>query len=154
MNIQRLVPVIVSLLLLFNGLGALYGGWLLMADPSGNRLQLPLPVLAHTPFTHFLIPGLVLFVFLGVYSITALAALWFALRHAALYVVAEGGLLTGWILVQVCWTQWLHPLQAVMGATGLLLIAFGLFLHRTEKQKQRCRQTHHTTNFFQSNPQP
>ena len=106
-----------------------------MADPSGGQLQLPLPVLAQTAFRDFLVPGFVLFTCLGVFSFTALAALLFSLPHTPLYVVAEGILLSAWIFLQLCWTRWFHPLQLVMGATGILLIACGSFLYRDEKRK-------------------
>lgn len=151
---KKPVSMLGSLLLLFNGLGALYGGWSLMADPSGTQLQLPLPVLEHTPFNDFLIPGIVLFVVLGVFSITALLALFFAIRHAALYVVAEGSLLTAWTLIQVWWTQWFHPLQVLMGTTGLLLIACGGALYRMEKRKKAGSRSNKTRFHFISNIQP
>lgn len=45
-------------LLLFNGIGALYGGGLLVIDPSGAKIQLPLSYLHYSPFTDYLIPAL------------------------------------------------------------------------------------------------
>ncbi len=119
-----------AILLIFNGGSALVGGWLLIADPSGQNLMVSPDVLRYTPFNSFLVPGIVLFSRLGVFSFTALAALLWKFRPAALFVLAEGVLLTGWIVVQILWTQVYHPLQAVMGATGLLLIASGWILSR------------------------
>lgn len=53
-------------LLLFLGLGAIGGGALLVISPSGKLLGgLPLSILDHSPFNDFLIPGIILFLVLG-----------------------------------------------------------------------------------------
>jgi hypothetical protein len=53
-------------LLLFLGVGAIGGGLLLIISPSGKLLGgLPLSILAHSPFSDFLIPGIILFLILG-----------------------------------------------------------------------------------------
>lgn len=53
-------------LLSFLGLGAIGGGALLIISPSGKLLGgLPLSILDHSPFKDFLIPGIILFLVLG-----------------------------------------------------------------------------------------
>jgi hypothetical protein len=53
-------------LLLFLGLGAMGGGSFLIISPSGKLLGgLPLSILEHSPFSDFLIPGIILFLILG-----------------------------------------------------------------------------------------
>jgi hypothetical protein len=53
-------------LLLFLGVGALGGGALLVISPSGKLLGgLPISILDHSPFKDFLIPGIILFLVLG-----------------------------------------------------------------------------------------
>ena len=57
---------ILTSLLLFLGLGAMGGGACLIVSPSGKLLgDLPLSILAHSPFADFLIPGIILFLILG-----------------------------------------------------------------------------------------
>jgi len=57
--------ILVSLLL-FLGISASCGGLLLIISPSGKLLGgLPLSILDHSPFTNFLIPGIILFFVLG-----------------------------------------------------------------------------------------
>jgi len=57
---------ILILLLLFLGISALGGGALLIISPSGKLLGgLPLTILDHSPFHDFLIPGIILFLVLG-----------------------------------------------------------------------------------------
>ena len=53
-------------LLLFLGVSAIGGGLLLIISPSGKLLGgLPLSILEHSPFSNFLIPGIILFFILG-----------------------------------------------------------------------------------------
>jgi hypothetical protein len=56
---------ILLILLDFLGVGAVFGGALLIVSPSGKLLGMPLSMLDKSPFTDFLIPGLILFVVLG-----------------------------------------------------------------------------------------
>lgn len=54
-------------LLLFLGASAIGGGLMLIISPSGKLLGgLPLSILENSPFSDFLIPGIILFVVLGV----------------------------------------------------------------------------------------
>ena len=131
---RKFAASLAVVLLLFNGFGALYGGWSLMTDPTGNQLQLPLSALEHTPFPDFLVPGTVLFFCIGVFSFVALTAMVFASRNYPLYILAEGCLLTGWIVIQLLWTGMYHPWQAMMGALGLLLMGCGWTLYKTNKK--------------------
>ena len=52
----------------FIGLGALGGGFMLVRDPSGSALELPMSLLEGSPFPDFLIPGMFLFAVNGVGS--------------------------------------------------------------------------------------
>ena len=57
---------ILIILLLFLGLSAIGGGGALIVSPSGKLLGgLPLSILEHSPFTDFLVPGIILFLILG-----------------------------------------------------------------------------------------
>ncbi|HEX9615617.1 MAG TPA: hypothetical protein VGA55_08915, partial [Bacteroidota bacterium] len=48
-------------LLVFTGIAGVLGGLLLMADPSGATLGLATSLLEDTPFTDYLVPGILLF---------------------------------------------------------------------------------------------
>ncbi|GAB3643636.1 hypothetical protein GCM10027423_42730 [Spirosoma arcticum] len=54
------------ILLGFLGLGAVGGGGVFIVSPSGNLFGMPLSMLDKSPFTNFLIPGVILFIVLGV----------------------------------------------------------------------------------------
>ena len=73
-------------LLGFLGLSAIGGGGALIISPSGNLLGgLPLSILKNSPFADFLIPGIILFVVLGLVP----ALLIFALRKKTASSLAE-----------------------------------------------------------------
>lgn len=56
------------------GIGAIFGGGGLVIDPSGELMKMPLTLLEHSPFESYLIPGLILFIAIGVFPLlTALA---------------------------------------------------------------------------------
>ncbi len=58
---------ILIFLLLFQLLGAIPSGFSLVVDPSGKTLGLPLDLLEQSPFTDYRIPGLFLFIALGLF---------------------------------------------------------------------------------------
>ncbi|MCO7177128.1 hypothetical protein ACFP7A_13630 [Sporolactobacillus kofuensis] len=63
-------PAFCSILILLQGilgLGALIGGGALIISPDGTLIQMPISLLKYSPFSNFLIPGLILFFILGVY---------------------------------------------------------------------------------------
>jgi hypothetical protein len=63
-------------LLAFLGLSAIGGGGALIISPSGKLLGgLPLSILEHSPFNDFLIPGIILFVVLGLFPTFLIFAL-------------------------------------------------------------------------------
>ncbi|CAH8712942.1 hypothetical protein M5W83_25140 [Paenibacillus thiaminolyticus] len=47
-------------------IGAVFGGTALVIDPSGRLLGVTLSILNTSPFTNFLIPGLILLIMLGI----------------------------------------------------------------------------------------
>jgi hypothetical protein len=63
-------------LLAFLGLSAIGGGGALIISPSGKLLGgLPLSILQNSPFTNFFIPGIILFVVLGLFPTILIFAL-------------------------------------------------------------------------------
>ncbi|MEW6624904.1 MAG: hypothetical protein AB1420_17565 [Bacillota bacterium] len=48
------------------GIGAFFGGLVLVIDPSGELIKMPIALLKHSPFNSFLVPGIILLTMLGV----------------------------------------------------------------------------------------
>ena len=127
MNLARAVAMTA---LTFLGVSAIAGAIPMLLSPGGSPQYLPLSLLRNTPFHSFLIPGIVLFLANGLLS---LGVLWLVIRRqprCGLWVVAQGCVLLGWLLVQ-CWmlqnVMWLHY---TYGALALLLVACGWMLYR------------------------
>jgi len=86
---------------IFLGVGALFGGGVFILAPDGHLIGMPLTMLVGTPFHSFLVPGVLLFTFVGV--VPLIAALITA-RHQAiapLAAVVVGLTLMGWITVEM-----------------------------------------------------
>jgi hypothetical protein len=66
--------LIAALLLL--AVGALAGGGAFILAPDGRILQMPASRLAGSPFPSYLVPGLALFLFVGVYPVLVAYSLW------------------------------------------------------------------------------
>jgi hypothetical protein len=122
---KSFLSTIASILLLFNGFGALYGGWSLMTQPDGSALGMSVNLLTHSPFHDFLIPGIVLFISNGLASIAAFIGFILKPRKLAWLVWAQGVILLVWLFVQIIMIETLHPLQFILGAVGVVLIWFG-----------------------------
>ncbi len=62
-------------LLAFLGLGAIFGGGVLIISPTGKLFGMPLSLLENSTFTNFLAPGIILFTVLGILPIGVTIAL-------------------------------------------------------------------------------
>lgn len=130
-----LLKIVTILLLLMNGIGAIYGGWNLIAHPDGSSLGITTEWLQHSPFDNFLVPGIILFIVNGVFSFVALIFLFFNLENYQLLVGIQGFLLGGWIFVQVLMLQEIVGLHVVMAATGTALIICAFLFPATRKRR-------------------
>jgi hypothetical protein len=57
---------ILIFLLGFLAIGAIFGGGVLIISPNGELLRMPISNLGISPFKDFLIPGIILFIVLGI----------------------------------------------------------------------------------------
>jgi len=72
-------------------------------------------MLEQSPFTDYLIAGIVLFFAIGVLSLIAFRAAFEKQNNFSILVLLEGGLFTAWILI------------------GLLMIGCGFYLHQPKR---------------------
>ena len=117
---------------IFLGIGALFGGIQFILAPDGHLLGVPLSMLAGTPFHSFLIPGLLLFTFVGLGPIVAAAIT--ARRRAIgpIAAFAVGLTLMGWITVEMVIFAGLTSLfWAFYLVLGTVIAAVGVVWSRT-----------------------
>jgi hypothetical protein len=116
----------------FIGIGAVAGGLSLVLDPSGRNLGTPIELLEKTPFTTFLVPGIVLFIVNGLGSFAGGVASFVKHRYAGELAMALGVFLVVWIVVQVYWMEphWLHALYF---ALGILEVVLGWSVRKSQR---------------------
>jgi hypothetical protein len=124
---------------LFQAVGALGGGATLIASPKGGIIKMPLSNLDGSPFKDFLIPGIILFVVLGVGPLVAAWVLFRRPRSTALERVNPfrheywGWTLSGmigvalvvWIAVETLIVPY-SILQPFYAGVGIVIIALTL----------------------------
>lgn len=117
-------------LLVFLGLAAAGGGLLMLIDPSGGKIILPLDLLEETPFQDFFIPGLILFSVLGVFSFIIGWMTFLKSKYYEWFIIMQGFILSGWLTIEVLinsdlfFPAYHYPLYAI----SLLLILTGILL--------------------------
>jgi len=72
---RRIVWLLIALLA-FVGVNATVAGAAFVVAPDGHLIRMPLSQLTRSPFADFRVPGLLLFVFIGLYPIFAAYGLW------------------------------------------------------------------------------
>ena len=132
---KRLANVL-GILQLFIGLGAVGGGLGLVLEPSGARLGMPLEMLINSPFSDFLISGIVLLIINGLGSIVGSVLSFKLYRYAAEIALALGGFLVAWILIQVYWIHAFHWLHALYLSLGIIELALGWLLRNAVHASQ------------------
>ena len=118
----RKVHIVLGALQVFIGLGAIGGGFMLVEDPSGNDLGVPISLLEGSPFTDFLIPGIFLLVVNGVGSMMGAFLSFTRRRYAPETAMLLGAILVLWIVIQVIIIKsvgWLHGLYFILGIAEL-----------------------------------
>ena len=111
-------------LMIFQALSGLWGGGALILDPSGGLLHMPLRLLDGAPFSNYLVPGIILFVMLGIVPTVVFYGLIRSLKWSWNGAVIVSLALIIWIGVEIAMVGY-HadpPLQLVYGLTGILML--------------------------------
>lgn len=130
---------ILCALLLVLSANALLAGFLMITGIEVKGLSMPVSELANSPFHSFLIPGLLLFFFNGVFPLFTLIGVVFRpnwrwpssinlypYKHWAwAYSLYTGVIAITWILVQITMIR-ASILQSIIGGMGLLIMVLAL----------------------------
>lgn len=117
---------LLALLLLLVGPPAIGGGLTLVAAPDGSLLRMPLSQLDHSPFTSFLIPGLLLLLVIGVGNTLAAVLVLARSTIADVVAFAAGAALLVFILTEMVMLRSANWLQVGYLVTSLLIMAESL----------------------------
>jgi len=128
MNKKKFLTTGLTITQAFNGLSGLLGGFMLISDPSGSNISLNLEWLEGTPFPNFLIPGIVLFLFIGLGNVVGAGFTIFKKANAGLIGAIFGLILMIWIVFQVLWIGYQDFLQPLYFSAGMLQAVLGFLL--------------------------
>ncbi|SEL10551.1 hypothetical protein [Parapedobacter koreensis] len=117
-------------LLIFNGLSAIAGGGILIIDPQGYAIRIPVSILQYSPFSNFLIPGILLFIFNGLSSLLIAWAVINRIQGYLWLVIFQGVASITWIVTQVVMIREIVLLHYIYGGIGLLFLVAGILLER------------------------
>lgn len=127
---KKSAHILAVLILIFNGISACFGGWMLITSPDGSSLGMTTGLLEYSPFTDFLIPGIVLFTVIGLFSLVSSYLVVRQVTRYSFLVILMGLILIGWIVVQAIMIQTVNYLHVIFVSAGLLLVASGLLLRK------------------------
>ncbi|RLD62677.1 MAG: hypothetical protein DRI95_12765 [Bacteroidetes bacterium] len=130
---EKSIRFLSIILLIFIGLSAIGGGGMLIYDHSGNSMQFSIELLAQTPFENYLLPGIVLFLFIGVLSLVIAVI---AIRKLSSYpwlIILQGMILIIWLIVELFFNlDFYHPEYHIpLLLIGVYLIIAGLRLRKS-----------------------
>jgi len=133
---KTIATYLLMVLITFQIISAIPAGWAMFMDPSGKQIGIPLDILEFSPFRDFLIPGLFLFIFLGLFPVFILYGLitkkefkWaqsinpYKNQHWSLtFAYYIGLLLVLWINMQLLFIQKYFFLQVVFSLLGIVIV--------------------------------
>jgi len=129
-----------GLLLIFIGAGGLVSGAMLFSSPDGALIKLNTSILRGTSFDNFLIPGIILFLFIGIFPILVSYGLWRqpawpwaeAINICKKYrwpwtaAWATGVIILIWIIVEFALLGYISFLQPLITVWGIAIITLTL----------------------------
>jgi hypothetical protein len=120
---------IMSIFLLFlTGINAIIAGLLFIIDPSGQKMGMSTSYLSHSPFSTFIIPGIILFVVNGLLNIVVAIYCLNKYKYYPILIIIQGLMLSGWIIIQVLLVKDFNTLHLIMLSIGAILLANGFIL--------------------------
>lgn len=132
-HMKKALRIISIFLLFLTGINAVVAGLLFVLEPGGQKMGMTTEYLNHTPFGTYLLPGIILFLFNGVLNLLAAVHAIRVGRHYMQWIIIQGIILCGWIVIQVIMVKDLNVLHLTMLLTGLIIIYCGLKLIAIER---------------------
>jgi len=130
---MKIVRVVALFAMGFLAVTAIWGAALLMSDPTGSPMQIPVTVLEHSPFQSFLIPGILLLLSSGFLGTAVFLVALFRTRGYGWWIALQGCVLFGWITIEVIMLRTVVWLHYVYWGLALVLIACGWALRHQAK---------------------
>lgn len=110
----------------FLSVTALFGGSILILDPSGKLLDIPIDLLSNSPFNNFLIPGIILLTVLGLGSLLVISGILIKTYWASKASILLGFILLAWIFIQIYLLKIFNFLHILYSGLGIILIILSI----------------------------
>lgn len=115
-------------LLIFLGLGGLFGGAAFLLDPSGASMGLDTTMLSRAPVADFFLPGFFLLTVMGLAPLTLALALWRNPQPSGplnlwTLILALSATLLIWLIAQYLMIGY-HVFQTMLAVVGLAMLFF------------------------------
>jgi len=130
---NKFITYTLGVLQIFIGITAVLGGFGLVSDPTGDKMHIPLELLKSSPFTDYLIPGLVLLIINGTGNVLAGTLAFFRIRYAGNLAFFFGIFLTLYIAIEVWFIGLVNFSQPLYFILGLVELILGLKLSKSGK---------------------
>jgi len=127
MKEARIVAIVA---LSFLGLSGIVGAIPLIVNSGGEPWRMPQILLQYSPFHSYLVPGIILLVANGLLTLWVLGRTLGKHRGFGWWVMAQGVVLLGWLIVEVAMLRlmvWPHYLY---GAVAIALVISGITIVR------------------------
>ncbi|NNE28680.1 MAG: hypothetical protein HKN16_03545 [Saprospiraceae bacterium] len=113
------------ILQIFTVIGALPAGISLITTPDGSGVGIPPEILKNAPFDDFLVPGIALVVFLGLANLIGGYMTWKNHPRAGFAALICGGLMMGFIIIEVAMIGLVSSLQPLFFIVGAVIFYLG-----------------------------
>jgi len=134
---NKFIMYTLGVLQIFIGITAVQGGFGLVSDPSGTKMNVPLEHLENSPFINYLIPGLILLIVNGVGNVLAGIVTFFRTRYTGNLAMFFGVFLTLYMTIEVWFIGLLNLSQPLYFILGLVELILGFKLSKSDKTDQQ-----------------
>jgi len=132
--------ILLGIVQIFIAISAIPAGITFIIDPSGQLNGTTTGLLANSPFSNFLIPGLFLLIVHGVGNLFCALLSFQRLNIASIAGMLLGTTLLLWIIFQVIWIGLISFLQPLFFVIGIIEVILGFIIYsKLRKQNQQMR---------------
>lgn len=135
-KIPNFIPIALLLIL---STGAFYGSYMLITDPGGQKLKIPIELLGETPFQTFLAPGIILLISNAAFPLVVICAILMHWKRTPVLLIAQGFILIGWLSVQLLFNPrfYMPILHLPLFVLGAMLVFIGSARYRMKQAVDR-----------------
>ena len=135
MSTSLFIRWLAGVLLFILASAALYGGVMFLIDPTGEKIDISQALLDNSPFSNYLVPGLILFLIFGLFSVYIILALIWKKNNFPSLLILQGILLILWLTIEIIVnTDFFHGLfHYPLYSMGILLILIGIVVRHRQR---------------------